>query len=92
MAMVAGGGADRDILAASIERGAETYVTGNAATNCRLDWVQENVRQFRELAEPAGVALLDAMHYGMEKPPQIAMVAWFTRRGLPAEFAPDGPK
>jgi hypothetical protein len=32
------------------------------------------------------------MHYGMEKPPQIAMAAWFVRRGLPAEFFPDGPK
>jgi putative NIF3 family GTP cyclohydrolase 1 type 2 len=92
VAMVAGGGADRAILAASIERGAETYVTGNAATNCRLDWVQDKVRDFRELAEEAGVALLDAMHYGMEKPPQIAMVAWFTHRGLTAEFMPDGPK
>jgi hypothetical protein len=39
-----------------------------------------------------GVALLDAMHYGMEKPPQLAMVEWFRTRGLPAEFVPDGPK
>jgi hypothetical protein len=28
----------------------------------------------------------------MEKPPQLAMVSWFRRRGLPAEFVPDGPK
>jgi hypothetical protein len=67
-------------------------VTGNAATNCVLDFVQEKVREFRELADSAGVALLDAMHYGMEKPPQIAMVGWFARRGLPADFIPDGPK
>ena len=92
VAVVAGGGADVDILAASIERGCQTYVTGNAATNCRLDWVQEKVREFRQLAEEAGVALLDAMHYGMEKPPQLAMVRWLRRRGLPAEFVPDGPK
>lgn len=92
VAVVAGGGADAEILQASIELGCQTYVTGNAATNCRLDWVQEKVRLFRELAEEADVALIDAMHYGMEKPPQLAMVSWFRRRGLPAEFVPDGPK
>ena len=92
VAVVAGGGADRDILEASLERGCLTYVTGNAATNCRLDWVQEKVRSFRALADEAGVALIDAMHYGMEKPPQLAMAEWFRRRGLRAEFVPDGPK
>jgi putative NIF3 family GTP cyclohydrolase 1 type 2 len=92
VAVVAGGGADVDILQASIDRGCQTYVTGNAATNCRLDWVQEKVRAFRQLADKADVALIDAMHYGMEKPPQLAMVSWFRRLGLPAEFVPDGPK
>jgi putative NIF3 family GTP cyclohydrolase 1 type 2 len=92
VAVVAGGGADADILQASLERGCRTYVTGNAATNCRLDWVQEKVRAFRQLADEADVALVDAMHYGMEKPPQLAMVSWFRRLGLSAEFVPDGPK
>jgi hypothetical protein len=67
-------------------------VTGNAATNCILDEVQEIVREFRQLADEAGVALIDAMHYGTEKPPQLKMVDWFMARGLPAEFIPDGPK
>jgi putative NIF3 family GTP cyclohydrolase 1 type 2 len=92
VAMVAGGGAMLDILEASLERGCQTYVTGNAATNCRLDFVQEEVRAFRERADAAGVTLIDAMHYGMEKPPQLAMVEWFRARGLDAEFVPDGPK
>jgi putative NIF3 family GTP cyclohydrolase 1 type 2 len=92
VAVVAGGGAEVGILRQSIERGCQTYVTGNAATNCRIDWVQEQVREFRELAEKTDVALIDAMHYGMEKPPQLAMVGWFERLGLPAEFVPDGPK
>jgi putative NIF3 family GTP cyclohydrolase 1 type 2 len=92
VAMVAGGGAMVEILEASLERGCDTYVTGNAATNCRLDFVQEQVRAFRERADGAGVTLIDAMHYGMEKPPQLAMVRWFARRGLDARFVPDGPK
>ncbi len=92
VAVVAGGGAQREILEASLERGCETYVTGNAATRCRLDFVQAEVRAFRELAEERGVALLDATHYGMEKPPQLAMLRWFEARGLDARFVPDGPK
>jgi hypothetical protein len=50
------------------------------------------VRAFRERADSAGVTLIDAMHYGMEKPPQLAMVEWFRARGLKAAFEPDGPK
>jgi putative NIF3 family GTP cyclohydrolase 1 type 2 len=92
VAVVAGGGADRAVLAEALERGCETYVTGNAATNCVIPFVQEAVREFRELADEAGVALVDATHYGLEKPPQLAMVGWFERLGLPAEFKPDGPK
>ena len=92
VAMVAGGGATIELLDASLERGCQTYVTGNAATTCRLDFVQEQVRAFRERADSAGVALIDAMHYGMEKPPQWAMARWFRERGLEAEFVPDGPK
>jgi putative NIF3 family GTP cyclohydrolase 1 type 2 len=92
VAVVAGGGADRSILEASLERGCETYVTGNAATNCVLPEVQASVAAFRELADEAGIALVDAMHYGMEKPPQLKMVAWFRALGLDAEFMPDGPK
>ena len=92
VAVVAGGGADRQVLEEALARGCETYVTGNAATNCRLEFVQAGVRAFRELADEADVALVDAMHYGTEKPPQLRMVEWFSRLGLPAEFRPDGPK
>ncbi len=92
VAVVAGGGADRAILEASLERGCTTYVTGNAATRCRLDFVQEGVRAFRELADEHGVALVDGTHYGTEKPPQLAMVRWFQRLGLQAEFSPGRPE
>ena len=92
VAVVAGGGADRKILVESLERGCTTFVTGNAATRCRLDFVQAEVRAFRELAEEEGVAVVNATHYGMEKPPQLAMAEWFRERGLPAEFRPGRPE
>ena len=92
VAVVAGGGADADILQASLERGCETFVTGNAATRCRLDFVQAGVRKFRALADEAQVAVVDGTHYGLEKPPQLAMVPWFESLGLPAEFRPGKPE
>jgi putative NIF3 family GTP cyclohydrolase 1 type 2 len=45
-----------------------------------------------QLADEAGVAVIDGTHYGTEKPPQLAMVDWFRELGLEAEFIPDGPK
>jgi putative NIF3 family GTP cyclohydrolase 1 type 2 len=92
VAVVAGGGAERPILEASLERGCATYVTGQAATRCRLEFVQESTRAFRALADEARVAVIDATHYGLEKPPQLAMVEWFNRLGLPAEFRAGRPE
>jgi putative NIF3 family GTP cyclohydrolase 1 type 2 len=92
VAMVAGGGAQRGILEASLERGCQTFVTGNATTRCRLGFVQAENRKFRELADEEGVALVNATHYGMEKPPQLAMTEWFRARRVDAEFRPGAPE
>ncbi len=92
VAVAAGGGAFRAILEASLERGCETYVTGNASTTCELEFVQTEVREFRALADRAHVSLIDATHYGTERPPQLKMVDWFERRGVPARFLENGPK
>lgn len=92
VAMVAGGGADVEILEASLERGCKTYVTGAVATQCRVAFVQEGIAAFLALADDYSVAIIDGTHYGMEKPPQLVMAEWFRARGLSAEFVPDGPK
>jgi putative NIF3 family GTP cyclohydrolase 1 type 2 len=84
VAVVGGGGADREALAESLARGCETFVTGGTFTR----WAEE----FLKLAEESGVAVIDGTHYGTEVPPQRAMVEWFRGLGLEAEFIPDGPK
>jgi putative NIF3 family GTP cyclohydrolase 1 type 2 len=84
VAVVGGGGADRDALQASLDRGCETFVTGGVFTR----WAEP----FLALADEAGVAVIDGTHYGTEKPTQIAMVEWFRAAGLDAEFIGDGPK
>jgi len=92
VAVVAGGGADPESLQAAIERSCDTYVTGNAGTYCELESVQKVNRAFRRLAEEAHVSAVDATHYGTERPPQLAMLDWFRRRGLPARFVENGPR
>jgi putative NIF3 family GTP cyclohydrolase 1 type 2 len=92
VAVVAGGGARVEILQASLERGCQTYVTGNAATNSGVARVQDRVRAFRRLADAEHISLIDATHYGTERPPQLAMVDWFRRLGLPARFVENGPR
>jgi putative NIF3 family GTP cyclohydrolase 1 type 2 len=84
VAVVGGGGADREALEAALERGCQTFVTGGVFTR----WAKE----FLALAEVSGIAVVDGTHYGTEKPPQLAMVDWFRDLGLDAEFIPDGPK
>jgi hypothetical protein len=67
-------------------------VTGNAARQPEHPFFRRKFNAFRELAAEHNVALVDGTHYGTEKPPQHAMVAWFRRVGLEADFHPDGPK
>ena len=81
------------ILEASLERGCETYVTGNAATNCRLDFVQEEVRELPRARRRGRrrAHRRDALRHGEA----AAARRWSPGSGggaLQAEFVPDGPK
>jgi hypothetical protein len=67
-------------------------VTGNAARKPEHPFFRRKFNEFRKLAAEHKVALVDGTHYGTEKPPQLAMVTWFQRLGLDADFRPDGPK
>jgi putative NIF3 family GTP cyclohydrolase 1 type 2 len=92
VAVVAGGGADVDLLEQSLARGCQTYVTGNAARRPQHPFFGRKFDEFRALAAEHSLALIDGTHYGTEKPPQLAMVGWFRSLGLEADFRPDGPK
>ena len=92
VAIVAGGGAQVDMLEESLARGCTTYVTGNAASPCPVPDVRASVEAFNELAAERGVAVVDGTHYGTEKLPQLAMVEWFRARGLEARFVPGRPE
>jgi putative NIF3 family GTP cyclohydrolase 1 type 2 len=92
VAIAAGGGAQTAMLAASIERGCRTYVTGNALSDCPLPGVRQEIDAFAALAAREKVSVVDATHYGTEKLPQLEMVKWFSALGLEARFAPGVPE
>jgi putative NIF3 family GTP cyclohydrolase 1 type 2 len=92
VAVAAGRGGRPELLQEALDLGAATYVTGNAGTYSDVEEVQELNRRFRTLAERAQISVIDATHYGTERPAQLRMVEWFRRRGLPARFAENGPK
>ncbi len=92
VAVVAGGGADVAPLEQALARGCTTYVTGNAASPCRIPFVRALHDAFRARAAAAGIAVVDGTHYGTEKPAQLAMAEWFRARGLDAVFEPGRPE
>lgn len=58
VAVAAGGGADPAALEEALRHGCTTYVSGNAATRCRLDFAQEGLRAFRARAAESGIAVI----------------------------------
>jgi putative NIF3 family GTP cyclohydrolase 1 type 2 len=92
VAVVAGGGANVDLLEQSLARRCSTYVTGGAARRPKHPFFGPKFDAFRGLAAQHDIALIEGTHYGTEKPPQLAMVDWFRRLGLDARFEADGPK
>lgn len=92
VAVVAGGGADVGALEQSLDRGCETYVTGNAASPCHIPFVRDLHDAFRRRAEQARINVVDGTHYGTEKLSQLAMLKWFRERGLEAVFEAGRPE
>jgi putative NIF3 family GTP cyclohydrolase 1 type 2 len=92
VAIAAGGGAQTAMLAASIARGCQTYVTGNALSACPLPAVRQEIEAFAALAAREKISVVDATHYGTEKLPQLEMLSWFADLGLKARFAPGVPE
>jgi putative NIF3 family GTP cyclohydrolase 1 type 2 len=92
VAIAAGGGAQTAMLLASLERGCQTYITGNALSVCPLPDVRAEIDAFTTLARREQVSVIDGTHYGTEKLSQLAMLRWFGHLGLSARFAPGVPE
>ena len=92
VAIAAGGGAQTEMLAASVEKGCQTYITGNALSACALLAVRRELDAFAALAARMKVSVIDATHYGSEKLSQLEMLNWFAAAGVSARFATGLPE
>jgi len=84
IAVVAGGGNDINILKELADSGINTMITGITVTN-------DYSKPAHDFAKKHGINLLGATHYSSEKFACIAMVNYFEKLGLDAEFVEDKP-
>ncbi len=84
VAFIAGGGNNIDYLKEIAETGVNVFVTGITAKNDH----SEKAHQF---AEKHQISLLGGTHYSTEKFACMAMVSYFRKKGLAAEFIEDKP-
>ena len=84
VAVVAGGGNQESILKETAAAGANTFLTGISTKNDFSKSAHEFAREHR-------INILGGTHYSTEKFACIAMVDYFNKLGLPAEFIADKP-
>ncbi len=84
VAVVAGGGNDKDVLREIAEAGVNVFITGISARTQHSETAHEYARQ-------QGISILGGTHYSTEKFACQAMVDYFKKLGLPARFIPDIP-
>jgi putative NIF3 family GTP cyclohydrolase 1 type 2 len=87
VAVVAGGGDQKEILQQAIDLGCTTYITGTAVH--RWSRAREGNREFHELARAAKINLIGASHHNTEKCAVHDVVKFLQERGIPASYLAD---
>ena len=89
VAVVAGGAAFPPMMQEAIDRGCDTYLTGDFRVRHGGPWAEEHRPQFDAFIEKAPINLIGASHYATEALVlRHEMLGWFNSLGLPAEFVP----
>jgi putative NIF3 family GTP cyclohydrolase 1 type 2 len=89
VAVVAGGAAFPPMMQEAIDRGCDTYFTGDFRVRHGGPWAEEHRPQFDAYIEKAPINLIGGSHYATEALVlRHEMLAWFNSLGLPAEFVP----
>ncbi|MDP1729106.1 MAG: Nif3-like dinuclear metal center hexameric protein [archaeon] len=84
VAVIAGGGNDLEMLEEIAKAGVNTFVTGITAKN-------DHSKKAHEFAENHRINILGGTHYSTERFACLAMVDYFRKVGLTAEFIEDNP-
>jgi putative NIF3 family GTP cyclohydrolase 1 type 2 len=87
VAVVAGGAAFPPMMQEAIDRGCDTYLTGDFRVRHGGPWAEEHRPQFDAFVEKAPINLIGGSHYATEALVlRHEMLGWFNSVGLPAEF------
>ena len=87
VAVVAGGAAFPPMMQEAIDRGCDTYLTGDFRVRHGGPWAEEHRPGFDAFVEKAPINLIGASHFATEAEVlRHEMLGWFNRLGLPAEF------
>ncbi|MBL7078183.1 Nif3-like dinuclear metal center hexameric protein [Candidatus Shapirobacteria bacterium] len=84
VALITGGGNEVEMLEKITKEGVNVFVTGVALKN-------DFSKKAHEFAEKHKINILGGTHYSTEKFACMAMVDYFKKLGLPAEFVEDEP-
>ena len=89
VAVVAGGAAFPPMMQEAIDRGCDTYVTGDFRVRHGGPWAEEHRPQLDAFIEKAPINLIGGSHYATEALVlRHDMLGWFNSLGLSAEFVP----
>jgi len=87
VAVVAGGAAFPPMMQEAIDRGCDTYLTGDFRVRSGGPWAEERRPAFDAFVESAPINLIGGSHYATEAEVlRNEMLGWFNSLGLPAEF------
>ena len=84
VAVVAGGGNEKEILEEIAKEGINTFITGITAKN-------QHSKEAHEYAEKHRINILGGTHYSTEKFACMKMTEYFKNLGVTSEFIPDDP-
>jgi putative NIF3 family GTP cyclohydrolase 1 type 2 len=87
--VVAGGAAFPPMMREAIDRGCDTYLTGDFRVRHGGPWAEEHRPGFDAFVESAPINLVGGSHFATEAEVlRNEMLGWFNALGLPAEFVP----
>jgi putative NIF3 family GTP cyclohydrolase 1 type 2 len=89
VAVVAGGAAFPPMMQEAIDRGCDTYLTGDFRVRHGGPWAEQHRPESDAFVESAPINLVGGSHFATEAEVlRNEMVGWFNNLGLPAEFVP----
>jgi putative NIF3 family GTP cyclohydrolase 1 type 2 len=87
VAIVAGGAAFPPMMQEAIDRGCDTYLTGDFRVRHGGPWAEEHRPEFDAFVESAPINLVGGSHFATEAEVlRHEMLGWFNTLGLQAEF------